>query len=139
MSERCSKCGAGGWSIWDGCKPCNIREEERQLQKELAKNKDEKESEGGGGCYVATAVYGSYDCPEVWVLRRWRDTMLASTRRGRTFIRGYYAISPTVVRLVGKRTWFVRIAKTPLDRLVQRLGLSGLADTPYEDQSRSTK
>ena len=23
-----------------------------------------------GGCYVATAVYGSYDCPEVWTLRR---------------------------------------------------------------------
>lgn len=22
-----------------------------------------------GGCYVATCVYGSYDCPEVWTLR----------------------------------------------------------------------
>ena len=26
-----------------------------------------------GACYVATAVYGSYDCPEVWTLRRFRD------------------------------------------------------------------
>lgn len=25
------------------------------------------------GCYVATCVYGSYDCPEVWTLRRFRD------------------------------------------------------------------
>ena len=32
-----------------------------------------------GGCYVATAVYGSYDCPEVWTLRRYRDYTLAAT------------------------------------------------------------
>ena len=25
-----------------------------------------------GGCYIATCVYGSYDCPEVWTLRRFR-------------------------------------------------------------------
>ncbi|MFR9028073.1 MAG: DUF2726 domain-containing protein [Clostridium sp.] len=28
------------------------------------------------GCYIATAVYGSYDCPQVWVLRRFRDQIL---------------------------------------------------------------
>ena len=27
-------------------------------------------SSSSGGCYVATAVYGSYDCPQVWTLRR---------------------------------------------------------------------
>ncbi|AZA83149.1 hypothetical protein C1637_19580 [Chryseobacterium lactis] len=26
-----------------------------------------------GACYIATAVYGSYDCSEVWILRRFRD------------------------------------------------------------------
>ena len=26
-----------------------------------------------GGCYVATCIYGSYDCPQVWTLRRYRD------------------------------------------------------------------
>lgn len=30
-----------------------------------------------GGCYVATAVYGSYDCPQVWTLRRFRSFSLA--------------------------------------------------------------
>ena len=31
------------------------------------------EAKSSGGCYVATAVYGSYDCPQVWTLRRYRD------------------------------------------------------------------
>ena len=38
-------------------------------------------------CYVATAVYGSYDCPEVWTLRRFRDNTLEETWYGRAFIR----------------------------------------------------
>ena len=25
------------------------------------------------GCYIATCVYGSYDCPQVLTLRRFRD------------------------------------------------------------------
>ena len=28
------------------------------------------DTSSAGPCYVATAVYGSYDCPEVWTLRR---------------------------------------------------------------------
>ena len=38
-----------------------------------------------GGCYVATCVYGSYDCPQVWTLRRFRDDTLGSTWYGRAF------------------------------------------------------
>ena len=53
------------------------------------------------GCYVATAVYGSYDCPQVWTLRRFRDYTLAETWYGRAFIRAYYAVSPTLVKWFG--------------------------------------
>ena len=40
-----------------------------------------------GCCYVATAVYDSYNCPEVWTLRRYRDYKLAETWYGRAFVR----------------------------------------------------
>ena len=50
-----------------------------------------------GGCYVATAVYGSYDCPPVWTLRRFRDYTLSKNVLGRLFIKLYYAVSPTIV------------------------------------------
>ena len=43
-----------------------------RTSRELIRTGADKET-SSGGCYVATAVYGSYDCPEVWVLRRYRD------------------------------------------------------------------
>ena len=91
-------------------------------------------SERKGGCYVATAVYGSYDCPQVWTLRRYRDDTLASTRRGRAFIRFYYAVSPTLVKWFGKTKWFQKFWKTKLDGFVQKLNESGVEDTPYDDR-----
>lgn len=85
------------------------------------------------GCYVATAVYGSYDCPEVWVLRRWRDRALAATPYGRAFIRFYYAVSPAAVKYFGRTKAFGRLFRPALDRLTARLRREGFADTPYRD------
>ena len=85
------------------------------------------------GCYVATCVYGSYDCPEVWTLRRYRDNTLGSTWYGRAFIRTYYAISPTLVKWFGKTKWFKKMWKGTLDRMVQKLQDKGVENTPYDD------
>lgn len=85
------------------------------------------------GCYVATAVYGSYDCPQVWTLRRYRDFELAKTWHGRLFVRLYYAVSPTLVKWFGRKAWFRKLWKNKLDRMVTRLNQEGVADTPYID------
>lgn len=87
------------------------------------------------GCYVATAVYGSYDCPQVWTLRRFRDYSLAKTWYGRAFIRTYYAISPTLVKWFGHTEWFKKMWKGKLDRMVANLNAEGVEDTPYEDKT----
>lgn len=87
-----------------------------------------------GGCYVATCVYGSYDCPQVWTLRRFRDNTLGSTWYGRAFIRTYYAISPTLVKWFGNTNWFKKLWKGKLDRMVAKLQSRGVEDTPYEDK-----
>lgn len=88
----------------------------------------------GAGCYVATAVYGSYDCPQVWTLRRFRDNTLAETWYGRAFIRTYYAISPTLVKWFGETDWFRNMWRGRLDRMVQKLQDAGVEATPYEDK-----
>lgn len=90
--------------------------------------------QGGSGCYVATAVYGSYDCPEVWTLRRYRDNTLAETWYGRAFIKTYYAISPFVVRHFGETKWFKKMWRGTLDRKVKKLQNKGYESTPYEDK-----
>lgn len=87
-----------------------------------------------GGCYVATAVYGSYECPEVWTLRRYRDNTLAVTWYGRVFIRVYYAISPALVKWFGHTEWFKKMWKSKLDRMVVELQSMGVESTPYEDK-----
>ena len=86
------------------------------------------------GCYIATCVYGSYDCPQVWTLRRFRDNTLAETMMGRAFIRTYYAISPTLVKWVGNTSWFKKMWKGTLDRMVSKLQANGVEDTPYQDR-----
>lgn len=87
-----------------------------------------------GGCYVATAIYGSYDCPQVWVLRRFRDNTLAETWYGRAFIHTYYTISPMLVKWFGETEWFRNLWKPKLERMVKRLTKQGVADTPYQDK-----
>lgn len=86
------------------------------------------------GCYVATAVYGSYDCPQVWTLRRFRDYTLAKSFCGRTFIYTYYAMSPTIVAWFGENKWFKKLWKKPLDYMVKKLNDRGVKDTPYKDR-----
>lgn len=93
-----------------------------------------EEKASSGGCYVATCVYGSYDCPEVWTLRRYRDDTLGSTWYGRTFIKLYYAISPTIVKWFGETKWFKKMWKGKLDRMVKKLQDNGVESTPYDDK-----
>lgn len=91
-------------------------------------------SSSSGGCYIATAVYGSYDCPQVWVLRRYRDDILGSTWYGRFFIRAYYAISPTLVKCFGKTKWFKKLWRGKLDKMVKNLQERGIENIPYCDK-----
>lgn len=85
------------------------------------------------GCYIATCIYGSYDCPQVWTLRRFRDTYLHESMWGRTFIRGYYRISPKLVDLFGNNEVFCLLWKAVLDKMVKVLNNKGYTAEYYED------
>ena len=88
------------------------------------------------GCYIATCAYGSHGCPAVWILRRFRDEILAQSAAGRAFIGCYYALSPWVVLRFGETRWFRRFWRRRLDRLVEKLRSNGLGDTPYQNKTR---
>lgn len=84
-----------------------------------------------GACYVATSVYGSYDCPEVWTLRRFRDNTLEPSIFGRVFIKTYYIISPTLVKYFGDKKVFKVVFKPILDKFVKKLNDNGVKSTFY--------
>ena len=71
------------------------------------------------GCYIATLVYGSYESPEVLVLRNFRDEVLATSLFGRSFIRIYYAVSPSLVSLLINQDAIQNVIRTLLNRFVQ--------------------
>ena len=73
------------------------------------------------GCYIATALYGSYDAPQVMVLRRFRDEVLSCTALGRWFIRTYYRFSPPIAEHLKDAKWINRLVRSILDKLVSKL------------------
>jgi hypothetical protein len=79
--------------------------------------------ETSGGCFVATACYGSSDAPQVIILKRWRDERLSQSLSGRLFVKGYYLVSPHAVPVVERfpllRCSCVRILNGVCDLLTQ--------------------
>ncbi len=76
-----------------------------------------------GGCFIATAAYGSYVNPHVKVLRDFRDISLCSNSFTRKFVHLYYEYGPWMAKLIGKSGLlrsFIRQALLPL------IGMSAL-------------
>lgn len=107
---------------------------DRSNIEELLSGYKKKSENNSGACYIATCVYGSYDCPEVWTLRRFRDHTLDEIWYGRLFIKCYYAISPTIVKWFGDTKWFRAFWKTHLDKMVYTLNNKGVENTSYTDK-----
>lgn len=84
---------------------------------------DQKSNSGQSGCYIATAVYGSYTCPQVVALRRYRDDYLAKRCWGRIFIKFYYAVSPTLAKCISPASKLGKSIRAYLDRKIKRLSL----------------
>ena len=74
-------------------------------------------SSSGGGCFIATAAFGSYAEPHVKLLRDFRDQYLLTNMPGRWFVRMYYRHGPFWADLINIHTWckpIVRLALMPL-------------------------
>jgi len=80
-------------------------------------------SGGGGGCFVATAAFGSLLEPHVVLLRQFRDIYLLTNNPGKKFVQLYYRYSPPIADYIRQHEWLriaVRISLYPL------VGLSAL-------------
>jgi DNA polymerase-3 subunit epsilon len=72
------------------------------------------------GCYIATMTYGSYNHPQVILLREFRDQYLQTTSLGRLFIQFYYATSIRLVYFCKDNKLFIKMTRICLDALVNK-------------------
>lgn len=84
-------------------------------------NSSQDTPKSSGGCFIATAVYGSYEAPEVWVLRRFRDERLQNSTFGRVFIRAYYVVSPPIASKLKHHPRASSVIRKILNVIVRRV------------------
>lgn len=68
-------------------------------------------SSSSGACFVATAVFDSFDSPEVVKLQYFRDHYLSRHIAGRSFIALYYKVGPFLFSGVKKSPALKRVLK----------------------------
>jgi PKD repeat protein len=71
-----------------------------------------------GGCFIATAAYGSYLNPHVNVLRNFRDNYLLTNFIGKIFVNMYYFISPPIANIIKDNEFLKTSARFVLTPIV---------------------
>ncbi len=69
---------------------------------------------GGGGCFIATAAYGSMMAPHVKILRDFRDRILLQNSIGKGFVGLYYTYSPPIADFIAKHDSLRTVARISL-------------------------
>ena len=92
--------------------------------------------EGGGGCLIATAAYGTELAPQVQFLREIRDNTVMSTASGTSFMTGfnqlYYLFSPAIADMERENPMFQQAVRAFITPMVSTLSIMTLADDGNE-------
>lgn len=82
---------------------------------------EEFKVKGGGGCFIATAAFGSYLDPHVQVLRSFRDNYLLKNSIGSAFVGFYNHISPPIAEYISKHESLRTVTRWALTPIVYAL------------------
>ena len=81
---------------------------------------------GGGGCFIATAAYGSPTAEQLDVLREFRDDILLESGVGSQFVALYYRLSPPVADFISGNSFLKTVVRELLvDPVVWMVGVTG--------------
>ena len=84
------------------------------------------EEEGEGGCFIATAAYGTETAAEIDTLRAFRDEVLLESTVGSQLVEWYYQTSPPVADFISGndvlRTLVRELVVDPIASLVEATG-----------------
>jgi len=74
---------------------------------------------GGGGCFIATAAYGTPMAEDVRYLRAFRDQHLLDNAAGQWFVEQYYNLSPPVADYIREHDGLKSLVRAGLAPLVE--------------------
>ena len=96
------------------------------------------EQQGGGGCLIATAAFGSEMAPQVQFLREIRDNTVLQTQSGSTFMTGfnqfYYSFSPTIADYERENSAFKETVKIAITPMLTSLAILNYVDIDSEEE-----
>jgi len=98
-----------------------VRRSSSTVQSAATVNQVETTGGGSGGCFIATAGFGSLNHPVVKVFTDFRDEYLLKSAPGRAFVQFYYKYSPPVAQWISDseiRRLLVRACLIPAAMLV---------------------
>ena len=93
-------------------------------------------TEIAGGCFIASAAYGSYQDDSVIILQWWRDSVLTKSHVGRMLISAYYKISPGIADWISIRESRKTIARAMLKPIVLAAKRRKFEDEKLQNLSR---
>jgi len=88
-------------------------------------NSNSSGKSGSGGCFIATAAYGSYLDPHVQVLREFRDDYLLTNSIGIAFVKLYYKTSPSIADLITQHEFLKTTTRLILTPIVYGINFPG--------------
>lgn len=94
------------------------------FERNVAKYRQRAASRDGGGCFIATAAYGSFLEPEVETLRTFRDEHMNTSVLGRVLVNTYYLASPPLAAIIEKSDtlrFYTRIALSPVVAVIRMI------------------
>ena len=90
-------------------------------KKRTSNTKIKQRNKANGGCFIATAAYGTPFAEEINILRFWRDTFLLKYYLGNLFVKFYYKTSPSIANFIRDKDWMKNIVKFFLNPFIKLL------------------
>lgn len=109
VSQMAGKCSVCGKYVCSSCAEV-ITDDETGKTKIYCETHAPEEKKSGG-CFIATAAYGSPLAHELEVLRAFRDQKMLESRTGKIMVLTYYRVSPPFALFISRKENLKKIVR----------------------------
>jgi methionyl-tRNA synthetase len=116
VSQMAGKCSVCGKYVCSNCAEVITDEETGKTKIYCEAHKPQEEK--SGGCFIATAAYGSPLAYQLDVLRAFRDQKMLENKTGKLMVFTYYKISPPLASVIAQKETLKKIVRRCIDPIV---------------------